>query len=347
METMLTEPIQGTASLLSKTELTSMLQHMHQAGGFMRLDRLHKLVASVSPDMVPALLTQRVTAKLVEAYAVWPDTWKQWTQVEESDYLDEQVLIMVEQMKMIDPLDETGGRFNQLPPPTAGDVTYKIGGFGNIIGVDLRTHRSDRLGYFDRLGESLGRAAASRLHEYLYITSLQSNPAIHDGHSLFDATARPFNNDFAAATQKDLTYNNLRSALRLFDTAADASGEPFNADQVFIICGSHWREEAEELATNPERTGTANNEKNQLKKRLAGVVVSRKLRQDWYVVAKSADLPGFLISFFEGKEEPLFEIEKEDSSYQFEHDGEKRFRIRQYYGGVWQYPQAIVRGSTM
>jgi len=336
------------APVLTEAELTDMFEHMQIAGGFMRLDRMHKLTASISPDMVPKLLTQRVTAKLIEAYTKWPDTWRKWVTVEESDYLDEQILIMVEQFKMIDPLSETGGRFNQIPAPKIGEIPYTIGGFGNIIGVDLRTHRSDRLGYFDRLGTGLGVAAASRLHEYIYITNLQDNPTAHDSHSLFSTISgtRNFNNDFSGGALKDLTYNNLRGAIRLFDTAIDSTGEPLNADRVYLICGSHWREEAEELATNPERPQTTNNEKNQLKKRIAGVIVSRKLARDWYIVSDKNDLGGFLLSFFEGQEDPLFDVEKEDSSYQFENDGEKRFRIRHYFGGVWQYPQAVVRGSV-
>lgn len=329
---------------LSKEEVASILHGINKVGASVPLSRIMKLTSSVSPDMVPNMLTQNITAHLEEAFYNWPDTWKLWTRQGTSDRLDKQTIEIVSQLGMIDKLQETGGEYNVKHIPDAKTVQYSIYGYGNIAVVDMETLTNDRLGYFNDLGERLGRAAASRLHYSIYVDNLQANPLFYDGNALFDDTHH--NNDLdAAGAGVTPTYDTLVTAFRKLDEIVDDANEPLSADSAYIITGNYWRETFEQLTTNPDKPGTDHNDKNTIRKRVKGVIYSRKLGKDWYLVVDPKEIPGLHIDFFRGEQIPSVVAEKKDSSYQFTHPGRQRWRIGHYYGFVWKYYQAALRGS--
>lgn len=343
MKTALVDKLMTQGLIRSPEDLGRHLEIMQATGAVMRLDELRELVAAVAPDMVDELLTQQMTATMLAEVAKWPETWHSWVSRESTHFLTTQYIERVNQLPMIGALNEQGDRYSELASPTATELSYSLGGFGNTMGVDLRTIRSDRMKYFDKLGEAMGRAAMSRLHYWLYITMLQDNPTLaEDSHALFDNTNHANDCDTTGAG-KALNYTNLRAGIRKLDAAVDGAGEPLVNEGVVIICGSYWRSEAEELAENPERPDTANHARNMLKPRIKGVDISRKLTgYDWYLVGK--DLAGLLINFLDGKEKPEFKPESDDSSYKFETD-RSRFKIGYWFGGIHQRAIPFVRGS--
>ncbi len=327
---------------LKPSEARRILQVL-RGGGSLPLIKLQRLLASISPDMVVNGLTKQITAHLERAYYAWPDTWKQWTTQGKSDWLDEQVIELVTQIGMIDELKESGGEFQVKQIPDAIPIRYGINGYGNIVVADLRTLRTDRLGYFSDLGDRLGRATASRLHETIYVKFLRNNPTVRDGNSLFDETNHGNDLD-PTAVGNDLSYDNLVTAFRKLDDITDQSGEPLSAESAYLIVGRYWREVAEQLMENPKKPGTYS-DINTIRKRVKGVIYSRKLTNDWYLIVDPKELPGLHIDFFEGKQAPGVDPEKNDSSFQFVHPGRQRWRIFHYYGLVWKYYEAALRGS--
>jgi len=321
------------------------LDFMAATGSGMRLDRLQKLTASTYPDLVSNILTQNITAKLLEAYYSWNDEWKLWTTQGSSDYLDTQYFERVPQLGMISKMAENGEEFRLIEIPNATQITYTLSPYGDIAMADLRTIRSDRLDYFDTLGDRLGRAVASRLHNTIYVDYLQSNPTLEDSNSLFD-TSNHSNDCDSGSAGKALTYDNLVAAFRILDAQTDSSGEPLGAENAYLIVGRYWREIADQIVENPNHPDSANLNVNTIKRRVKKVIYSRKLTYDWYLIADPKELPGLHLDFFEGKQEPQVIPEKADSSFQFEHPGRQRWAIHHYYGPVWKYWQSAVRGST-
>jgi hypothetical protein len=309
----------------------------------MRADDLRTLVASISPTMVDELVSTQMHVTLLEEFFKWPENWTKWCERESTHFLTTQYVERVNQLGAINPLEETGDRYSEVAAPTATELSYLVKGFGNLMSLDLRTVRSDRFKYFTKISEAFGRAAAKRLHTFIYKTTIQDNPTLaEDSNSLFDNTNHSNDCDSGSAG-KPATYENLRTARRKIATALDGASEPLFNDGFYIVCGTHWEDDFLQLAENPKRPGTANDELNQMKRYIRGVDVSRMLGYDWYLVA--ADLHGFLINFLDGREKPLFEPESDTSTFKYETD-KTRFKISHWYGGIWQRPIAIVRGSA-
>ena len=333
----------AAAGIRTEADLMRHIALMEATNAFMRMDDLAELVGSVAPDMVDQLTTMQMQSSLLLESTKWSDNWKQWWERDSTHVLTTQYVERMAQMKPISPLNETGDRYAEVAPPQGTELSYTIGGFGNTIGVDFRTIRSDRHNYWKKLGEIFGRGGMSRLHTFLYVTMLQGNPTLaEDSNTLFDDTNHGNDCD-SNGTGKPLTYDNFRAGIRRMDRAVDAASEPLDNEHVIIIAGRYWRDAAEELQSSPNRPGTANRDENLMKKRIAGVDISAKLGYDWYLAG--VELPKPLINFLDGHEVPVFEQESSSSSYKFETE-KTRYKLSQWYGGVHQRPIQLVRGST-
>jgi len=335
----------AVGKILTAREVKDMINYMTLTGSHMQTDKFRNLVASIGPDLVTELMTTNMTAKLVEAYHDWPETWKKWIEIDKTEYMNDQVRERMAQLGMVPALKDTGGRFQEIAAPQGQELTFSVDGYGGYIPVDLRTRRSDHLGYFNKIGTRLGRAEISRFHQYLYINMIQANPTHSDGYSLFDDTYH--HNDVPGdSTGYAITYATLLAALQKGETMVDASGEPIGSGlNYWLLCGTRNVEAATQLMKNEFKPGTANRDVNALKGRIIGVDPSRKLGYDWYLVADKKDLPGLTCVFLDGKEDPTITAEKADSSYQFENPGQQRWRVDHWYGFVWEYPEAIIRGG--
>lgn len=348
---------QVVGQLMNEREVIDMVNNLTLTGASMKLQDLREIVAavdgsrlagSISPDMVTNLMTKDITAELKEAFMKWPTTWQLWTTIDKTDYLDDQVREIVAQIGMIPALADSGGRFQEIKAPTISEISFGIEGFGGFFSADLKTRRSDHLSYFGKMGARLGRAGVSRLHEYIYITLLQTDRVYPDGEGnyLFDDTNHLNDNDDADAGVP-LTYNNLDTVLQKFDDMVDQDGEKLiSGSQVILVCGSKLQEQANQIIKNPLKPGTANDEVNTLRDRIVGIDVSRKLGYDWYLVAAKDELEGFSLTFYEGKAEPVITVEPVTSTFQFERPGVQRWRVDHWYGGSWAYPGAVIRGSS-
>jgi len=335
----------AVAGLLSAREARELLSSIATLGASMPLSKVQRIAASISPDLFTNVLTSEITARLVEIYHDFKPDYQDWTVRTSSDYLDTQYIEVVESLGMADILNTTGGEFHVVHPSDGTEGSFEIEGFGKIFEADLRTIRSDRLGWFSKVTQRLARMMVSRLHNYIYVTQLQSNPTVYDGNSLFDDTNHA--NDFSgASTYKAPNYANVLSCIEKADAMTDGQSEPVSSDQFYIVSGYRGWESLEQLANNENRPNDANRDFNVIRKRLKGVILSRKLGYDWYLIADPKELPGLELCFFEGKEEPNVTAEKTDSSYQFLRPGNQRWRVDMWMGAVWQSFYAAIRGSS-
>lgn len=344
MQNLIDRALAGT---LPRHEAESALKMIAQTGAVLPLESIGILSAAVSPDMLPNGLTNLITAKIQTIWQAYKDDWKKWTTQSKSDYLDQQTIEIVESMGIASELRKTGGEFNVKPIPDATPATYDIYGYGNLAEANLRTLKSDRMGFFDDLSDRLARSMWSRFNETVYVDNLQSNPTVYDSNSLFDTTNH--GNDFdSGEVGKTLNYANVLSCLALADAMEDGQGEPVGAEMFWIITGhSNW-EPAQQIFNNQWRPGSANRDFNAVRSRISGVILNKKLGSDWYLVADKKELPGLELCFYQGKQEPAVIAEKGNNEvgYQFVHPGVQRWRVEMWMGTVWKSYYAAIRGSA-
>ena len=335
------------AGSLPVHEAESALKMIAQTGAVLPLESLGILSAAVSPDMLPNGLTNLVTAKIHKIWQDYKDDWKQWTTQSKSDYLDQQTIEIVESMGIADKLRESGGEFNVKPIPDAIPATYDIYGYGNLAEANLRTLKSDRMGFFDDLSDRLAKSMWSRFNSTVYVDNLQSNPTVFDGNSLFDTSNH--GNDFDdSEVGKTLNYANALSCLDLADVMVDGQDEPVGAEKFWIVTGHRNWEAAQQIFNNQWRPGSANRDFNAVRSRIMGVILNKKLGTDWYLIADKKELQGLELCFYQGKQEPAVIAEKGDTSvgYQFTRPGHQRWRVEMWMGTVWKSYYAAIRGSA-
>lgn len=331
-------------AVLARREAEQALRALRASGAGMPLSKLQVLTASISPDMVVNGLTKLITAKIQKLFGSYSDDWKKIVSRGRTDYMDEQTIELVESLGMADELKSTGGEFNVKHIPDAVPVSYAVYGIGNLFEADMRTLRSDRLGFFDDLSTRIAKSIVSRLHQIIFIDYLQSDPTIYDGNTLFDL-ANHVNDLDDGGVGVALSYPNAVSAIALGDDFVDASGENVSPEFWWLVCGFKNWEAAGQLLGDPDQPGTGNRNLNVIRKRFKGMILSHKLGYDWYLVADPSETPGLHIDFFEGKEEPQVTAEKKDSSYQFVKPGYQRWRSDMWLAPVWKSKYAAIRGS--
>lgn len=342
--------IDVASKAVTRADVTNMLKALN-AGAKMNLNDLRKYVAavdgsrlrgSIGPDMVSNLLTTTIGAKLVEKFTSYSDNWRGWISVGQSEWLDAQIREVVGQLGEIPATSDTGGRFQEIKPPSIQNVSISIGAYGGFISADLRTRKTDHLDYFSKLGTKLGQAAEARLHKYIYYTLLQADPTLDDGNTLWDETNRDNDLDDSEAGYA-LTYDHFGEAMEKLAAMTDAASEKYGfGNRVYLVCGSYNREMANQLKNNPNKPGTGNQDYNAWQDTIVAVDIDPKLGYDWYVIDEDG---GPELLFFEGKEEPQITMEPTDSTYQFENPGKQRWLVEHYYGGQWPLAGAV-RGSS-
>ena len=333
-----------STAVLSRREAEHLLQVLAASGASIRLDKLDKLAASISPDMVPYGLTNLITAKIQKIYASYSDDWKKIVTRGRTDYMDTQTIEIVESLGMADELKKSGGEFNIKHIPDAVPASYAVYGLGNLFEVDMRTLRSDRLGFFDDLSTRIANSMISRFQHIVFVDYIQSDPTIYDGYTLFDETYH-LNDLDDGGTGVALNYPHAVSAFALGDAFADAQGEKVGADKYWLVTGYENWEPSEQLLGDPDKPDTGNRNINAVRRRILGTILSHKLGWDWYLIADPRQMPGLHMDFFEGKEDPQITMEKKDSSYQFVRPGYQRWRSDLWVAPVWKSRYAAIRGS--
>lgn len=296
--------------------------------------RLDKLRESISPDNLDALLSNYMNRRLADGYQVWDVNWRNVVSVRKNVTMLTQRIVRIGEFTNLDELAKTGGVFQEINPPSDDEITYSVGGWGNIIAVDFKTKKSDDLGWFDKMSFNAGKAGIRTLHKWLFVNNLQSNPTVDDGNSLFDDTNHSNDND-SAGVGKILNYANLAASYEKVRAQTDANGEPIYVTGVWIVCGTANEINAETLQTSEYNPDTANREPNFFKKVIKGYVICPYLGNDWYLYADPKEFETFEVGFLDDEEDPqllMLDPEISDEYFKTKHT---MWRIESYFGGNW------------
>lgn len=319
-----------------------LLQTLDATGAQVRLDRLRE---SIGPDIFDALISTYINRRLTTGYEIWDTNWQNLVTIKSDANMLDQHIVRMDELSNIDDLSKTGGQFIEITPPDDTDISYSVGGYGNLISVDFKTKNSDELGYFDKMGFNTGKAATRTFHKWLFVTNLQDNPTVDDSNSLFDDTNHSNDCD-ASSVGKNLNYANLASAYEKLRGQTDNNSEPIFINGAWIVCGTTNEINANTLINNDFNPDVANDERNFFKSVLKGYVISPYLGNDWYLFADADEFETFEVAFLDGQTEPeLFMMDPAVSDRYFE-TKQTVWRIEWYFGGTWANWRGVVRGST-
>ncbi len=306
--------------------------------------RLDLLRESMSPDLFDALLGDNMNKRLAKGYAIWAPDWQKVVNIRKNVSMLTQHTIKMGQFANLDSIDTTGGEFQEFTAPSDTDISYTVGGYGNIIAVDFKTKQSDHLNYFGDVSEEAGRAGRRTLDKWIFYTMIQQNPTVSDANSLFDNTNHANDCD-ASSVGKALTYANVHTANEKLLAQTDENSEPIFIEGSYIICGTVNKAAAETLIKSEFNPDSANNEPNYFKSILKGVIVSPYLGNDWYVSASVDAIEGLEMGFLDDELDPqLFYLDPEVSDTHFT-TLKYMWRVQSFWGGDWVDWRGIVRGS--
>lgn len=331
---------QDKVELKGAQRAAQVVRLLESTGASMRLARLRE---SIGPDYFDFVLTEKMHARLARAYRIWPDTWKDLVTIDKPDTMLDAYISKVAPFANLDRLADTGGVFQEVDTPPQVQVSYACSGWGNLIVADFETLRSDSLGWFKRISDEAGKAAARTFHKWLFVTMLKANPTIHDGNSLFDNTKHA--NDPFAATLKALTYDNLVTAWEKMRDQKDPNGEPILVSPAYVVCGEANEIHAMTILESEMNPDSANNERNYFRGKIRGVVVSPYLDTAWYLWASPDELEGLVVGFLDGNVDPAIYMLNPDVSDTYFRTKRTMWRVEHYFGGAWTDWRGVVRGS--
>jgi len=318
-----------------------MLEVIRRTGASVRLDVLRE---SMSPDIFDALLGDNMEKRLAKGYKIWSPDWENIVNVRKNVSMLTQHTIRMGQFANLDATADTGGEFQEFTAPADADISYSVGGYGNIISVDFKARQSDHLNYFGNVSEEAGKAGRRTLDKWIFYTKLQLNPTVDDGNSLFDSTNHVNDSD-PSGVGKAMTYANVHATNELIMAQTDGNSEPVFIEGKWIICGTANQAAAKTIVKAEFNPDSANREPNYFKDVLKGVIVSPYLGNDWYLSADKTDIEGLEIGFLDDKKEPqLFYLNPEVSDTHFT-TLKYMWRVQSFWGGNWVDWRGIARGS--
>ena len=304
--------------------------------------RLDQLRESIGPDFFDHLLTEYMSARLAKSYKLWPDQWKDLVVIRDAPDMLRTYVEKVAPLANLDRVEDSGGEFQKLPTPLDIEISYSCAGWGNLLVADFETLRSDRLGWFKRVADEAGKAAARTFNRWLFQTMLQANPIYAgDGHRLFDHEHH--GNDPHEGSVTELTFDALKTAWNTMRSQRDDNGEPLVVTPGFLVVGPPNEVAAYKLIESEYVPGEEN-ASNFFRGRFR-IIVTPYLGVDWYLWAKPEEIEGLEVGFLDGKVAPSIYMLNPDVSDTYFRTKKTMWRVEHYYGGAWIDYRGIVRGG--
>lgn len=237
------------------------------------------------------------------------------------------------------------GTYQPLTSPTDEEATYAVSKKGGTEDLTWESVMNDDLGALARIPESLGRAAARTLHEFVWLTLFASNPTCtYDTTALF---AGGHSNTTAVALS-NAGMNTLRQKMR--DQAEyGVTGKPLGLTPKFLIVPNELEDLANQLTLSqravPATTPGASDVPN-LHAGMTPIVVDEFTdADDWYLAADPIEVPTIEIGFLSGREEPeLFMQDDPKAGAVFSSD-KVTWKIRHVYSGANLDHRGFQRGT--
>ena len=276
-----------------------------------------QIVASAftqSTSDFPVLMENVMYKSLLAGYAIASDTWRRFCAVGTvSDFRAHNRYML----GSIDDLDTVleGGEFVNKAIPDGRKQSVTIGTRGNILNLTRQAIINDDLGAFVGLANARGRAAARTIENAVY-TAIALNsgygPLLSDGKSIIHA-----DHGNIAGTGGAPSVATVEAGMLVMAAQKDISGHDYlDLSPSIILVPKHLEVTARILntATNDPAAATGSSKNpnipNPFNGVFADVVSSSRLAQTkWYMLCNPAVAPVLEVSFLNGVQDPVMEME--------------------------------------
>lgn len=275
--------------------------------------RIVALAFTQSTSDFPTLMENVMHKALLAGYNVAADTWRRWCAVGSVSDFRAHNRYMLGSIGDLTEVSE-GGEFQNASIPDGRKQSVTIGTRGQILTLTRQAIINDDLGAFVGLAEARGRAAARTVENAVY-TAMGLNsgygPTLSDGKTIIHSdhgniastggapsVATVENGILTMAAQKDISgndYLDLRPSILLLPIGLDMTGRVLNTS-----------------ANDPAATGSSKNflTPNPYQGYFDDIVSSQRLvATKWYMLASPSVAPVLEVSFLNGVQEPVMEME--------------------------------------
>lgn len=275
--------------------------------------RIVALAFTQSTSDFPVLMENVMHKALLAGYNVAADTWRRWCAVGSVSDFRAHNRYMLGSIGDLTEVGE-GGEFQNASIPDGRKQSVTIGTRGQILTLTRQAIINDDLGAFVGLAEARGRAAARTVENAVY-TAMGLNggygPTLSDGKTIIHSDHGNIANTSGApsvasvesgiltmAAQKDISghdYLDLRPSILLVPIGLDMTARVLNTS-----------------ANDPAATGSSKNflTPNPYQGYFADIVSSQRLEATkWYMLASPSVAPVLEVSFLNGVQEPVMEME--------------------------------------
>lgn len=275
--------------------------------------RIVALAFTQSTSDFPVLMENVMHKALLAGYNVAADTWRRWCAVGSVSDFRAHNRYMLGSIGDLTEVSE-GGEFQNASIPDGRKQSVTIGTRGQILTLTRQAIINDDLGAFVGLAEARGRAAARTVENAVY-TAMGLNsgygPTLSDGKTIIHSdhgniastggapsVATVESGILTMAAQKDISghdYLDLRPSILLVPIGLDMTGRVLNTS-----------------ANDPAATGSSKNflTPNPYQGYFADIVSSQRLvATKWYMLCNPAIAPVLEVSFLNGVQEPVMEME--------------------------------------
>lgn len=275
--------------------------------------RIVAMAFTQSTSDFPVLMENVMHKALLAGYNVAADTWRRWCAVGSVSDFRAHNRYMLGSIGDLTEVSE-GGEFQNASIPDGRKQSVTIGTRGQILTLTRQAIINDDLGAFVGLAEARGRAAARTVENAVY-TAMGLNsgygPTLSDGKTIIHSdhgniastggapsVATVESGILTMAAQQDISgndYLDLRPSILLLPIGLDMTGRVLNTS-----------------ANDPAATGSSKNflTPNPYQGYFADIVSSQRLvATKWYMLASPSVAPVLEVSFLNGVQEPVMEME--------------------------------------
>lgn len=277
--------------------------------------RIVGMAFTQSSSDFPVLMENTMHKAMQEAYAIASDTWRRFCSVGSVSDFRAHNRYMVGSLGDLQDVNEAG-EIQSVAIPDGRKQSVRIGTKGHIINLTRQAIINDDLGAFVGLAAARGRAAARTIENAVY-TAIGLNagygPLLSDGKSIIHA-----DHGNIASVGGAPSVLTVESGVLTMAAQKDISGQDYldlSPSILLVPKGLEVTARILNTATNDPNAVNTTSSKNYLVPNpylgyFADIVASQRLAQTkWYMLASPSVAPVLEVSFLNGVQEPLMEME--------------------------------------
>jgi ATP-dependent protease ClpP protease subunit len=281
--------------------------------GLTKMELVAAAFTQTSSDF-PVLLENTMHKALQSSYAIAADTWRRFCAVGSVSDFRAHNRYQIGSLGDLVPVSEAG-EFTNKPIPDGRKQSVIVGTYGDIINLTRQAVINDDLGAFVGLAQARGRAAARTIENRVYaVLGLNSGkgPALSDALPIIDAG----HGNISAVSDKP-TVLSIEAGILKMSAQNDVSGNdyldlrpsilliPQTLEMSARVLNSASYDPAATLSTKNQMTP------NPYQGLFSDIIATPRLAGTaWYMLADPSIAPVLEVSFLDGVQEPVMEMEQ-------------------------------------